>query len=1186
MKKMIGLILCISIIFGICAQGVVAAESFTFSGGNVGIAGEISAEEFAEKVSTMLEKGNNNVIFNEPDREFSTARLIVKSAHSINTLNAVSVISGFDDLWILQFESPEDAKAAFNYYKGRPGIQFAEPDKAVSVLSVPGEKVSGRSVDFSYISWGSTHIGMEDLNNTLKPNLSQYKDVCIAVVDTGIDHNHEYLKGRVEPTRINTSGSGTRNSSMDDNGHGTQVAGVIVDATLENITIKPYKVLDKHGNGTLASLAAGINCAVKDGVDVINVSVGFYEESEVLKSAVANAQEKEIIVVSAAGNDNTDTPMYPSSYDSVIRVAAVNEQNVAANFSNYGNITIAAPGVSIMSTTINNGYYIGSGTSLASPLVAAVAGVILSVNANASPEDVEEILVDSAIGSFEPSAKIHLGAGVLSAPSLLHLTQNEKTEAPVFSHSTAIHTESFDLTLSCETPDSVIYYTTNETVPGKNNPDSIIYDSPIKVDKTTKILAVAYSEGRYRSSISDFSAIVAPYVSDDELTVDENGVITAYSGTKTSISIPESINGITVRKLGDGVFKAKGLTELILPDTLTAVGKESVAENPDLKTVMAQGLTEIDEKAFYNCIWLKNIYFGNISRIGEYALYNVCSKAYAMRESSFGLTLNNLAEIPEGAFMGSALSEANIDVPLTLHKNAFAGCNALVNINFENLEAMDDGAFKGLTSLREVTIKKLTEVPKGAFSTCEFLSHLHLPDVKKVNSNAFENCINLNVIDIPLAEFIYSNAFSGCDSLSHLYLPSLESFEEEAYTQTNVIPQFPKNILLFYAPKLENTLNMMFANCRELLLVYLNNATHLAPNTFFNCNKIFYVDLRSIKYIDQFAFNNCKITAIDARNLVSTKSLPSHSGIILSNEFVESQYTAENLTVYGTPGTYVERYCKHKNYTFIGIPIIINEIPKYITENSEMITVEAIGFDLEYQWFWNGKNSTEGGTPIKGATEKSYIFTQDDTAPFYYCQITHHDIDKEVVIYTDIIVKDSVHADYTAYNEAVKTAKAIDRNLYVNIEILDEALAVDVSGRYSCEQDFVDAQTKAIYDAIENLKHNGVQRLVLNITDDDLAFGQRAKLTYTVTPSNATYQGIKWSCDKNKKVILLNKNGYIRCISDGTAVIKGEVINPDGETITAYITVDCEMTILEKLLSYMFRPMWLIIYALSSDRIK
>jgi hypothetical protein len=245
----------------------------------------------------------------------------------------------------------------------------------------------------------------------------------------------------------------------------------------------------------------------------------------------------------------------------------------------------------------------------------------------------------------------------------------------------------------------------------------------------------------------------------------------------------------------------------------------------------------------------------------------------------------------------------------------------------------------------------------------------------------------------------------------------------------------------------------------------------------------------------------------------------------------------------------------------------------------------AIGFDLEYQWYWNSKKSTDGGTPISGATENAYTFTDSDTAPFYYCKITHHDIDKDIVIYSNIITKDSTPADFTAYNEAVKAAQAVDRSLYKNIEILDEALAVDVYGKFSCEQDFVDAQTKAIYDAIAALRHNGVETIIISAAEIQCKPFELLPLNYMIYPEDAIYDGITWSCEQNKDVVLLNKNGYVRIIGYGQAVIKGEITNPDGEVISATTTINIEMSALDKFVSTIFKPFWILIYAMSGQRI-
>lgn len=1187
MKKLLCILICFCITISACSSGAVAAyDSITISGGNTAASNEVTANEFAEDVSELIESNKNLEYYHasDCDGEFETARLIVKSAHNIDIRNATGIVSGYDDLWVLQYETPEDAKAAYDYYKDRPGIQFVEADKKVQLCSSSSEMISTAAVDFDNISWGTASSGLLMLKYELKPNLDRYKTVSIAVVDTGVNAKHEYLEGRVEPTKINTSSSGTRNSSDDDNGHGTQVASIIADATLNNVIIKPYKVLDKHGTGTFASVAAGINCAVKDGVDVINLSLGFYEHSETLKAAVDNAYEKDIIVVSSAGNDNTDSPSYPSSYPNVIRVAATNQNNVAANFSNYGDIDIAAPGVSVMVANFKSGYVSASGTSLASPLVASAMAVIKCIIPDASSEDIINIIKNNALESFEPNAQLHLGAGVLRVPSLYEIINQEKTVAPTFSHTPSIYNSEFNLTIFCATPDSVIYYTTDETVPGKDNPSSKIYTSPILIDKTTKLLAVSYSDEKFRSHISEFYAIVAPLESENEFEINSEGKILSYSGTSQSLTVPDSINGITVKAIGDGVFKSKGLTEVILPKTVISVGTESFAENPDLKTVIANGLTSIGDSAFYNCIWLKNIFFGELTDVGAYSFYGVCSKAFELRESTFSLKIQNLTHIPEGAFKNSGISEVNIDVRVTVDEDAFEGCDGLVNVNLEHLETINEGAFKGLLSLKEVTIKKLGIVPKGLFNSCEKLEHIHLPDAKYVDSNAFENCASLNLVELPLAETVYSNAFNGCNSLYQLNLQSAKGFEKEAYSSPDA-PPLPKNLLVFRAPKFEKTVPLMFADCPYLLIATFEGATEIASRTFYGCKYIIYLDIQNVKYIGANTFENCVIMVVNARNLISTKSLPNDSGIILSNEFVESEVTATNLTVYGTPGTYIERYSKYKGYTFIGIPFILTNVPEQITEESEIVTIDVIGFNTTYQWYWNTKKSTEGGTPIKDADGYTYIFTSEDTAPYYYCEITHHDTDKDVVIYTDIITKDSTPADYTDYNKAVEAAKAVDRSIYINIGILDEALAVDVSGKYSCEQNIVDAQTKAIYDAIASLKHNGAKELIIKISDENIRLFDVEKLNYFISPTDADCSEIKWSSEQNGKNILVYKNGRVRCIDSGEAVIKGEVINPDGEIISATITVKCQITIIDTILAKIFKSLWLLHYKYTNFKI-
>lgn len=1188
MKKIICASLCLLLAFGTSA-------SIVFAVTNENIQNNLTAEEFAYEISGLLmsvEESENlpGKAASECDDdcgEFETARLIVKSENKIDILNAESVINGYDGIWILQFENSQDAAEAYEYYSTRAGIEFVEPDKPIKStdpINTDDNPISINETD-GYLSWGPEHIGMDRFNKDILENVSFVSDTVVAVVDTGVDSDHPLLDGRVIPTKINTSASGIRYSSEDDHGHGTRIAGIIADSTLDNVYIKPYKVMDKWGNGTVITVAAGINCAVKDGVDVINVSIGFEENSETLKNAIRNAEENDIVVVGAAGNDASDTVFYPASYSSVIKVTAINKENVFANFSSYGNgVDIAAPGVDIITTDMGGGLANVKGTSFAAPFVAAAAAAIISVEPHASAEDVALIIIASAVEINEFESEEKFGNGILfmpeSASELMHI---EKTKAPYFSHTSAYYTESIDLEIFCDEPNSVIYYTTDRTVPSKLNPSSKVYNgTPVTLSETTILLAVAYSENKYRSSVANFSAFIIPYADENELTVDESGTLLSYSGSATNITIPETVNGIKIKKIGENVFSGSDITEIVFSKAVTEIGNSAFLNCENLRTISAYNASKIGENALYGCINLRNIYLGELSEIGKYSFYNSGKNQFTVEERSFSLNLKKLTSIPEGAFMGSSISSAELGYVDKIEKNAFADCNALVSVNAKGISNLSNGVFRGCLSLADVDIINMSYIPAGTFSTCINLLRVNLPNVTIVNSNAFENCISLGAITLEKAETVFSNAFSGCSSLRAIILPSMTGFENKYNPNLVIIPSFPSSLETFSAPKLEKTVSNMFFNSKNIKSIYLDSVKEIAPSTFNECHNIFFLDISGIESVSANAFNNCTIEFIDARNLQTTADMPDNSGILLSNNFIESADSAVNLTVYGTPNTFVERYAKYKGYGFVPIPLIYNKIPEYVTENSETIYIRAVGFDLTYQWYSNTVESTEGGTPIEGATTSSYTFTEADKAPYYYCIMTQKDMESVSTIATHIITKDTTPADYTAYNEAVKKANELDRSIYENIFILDSALEVDVSDRYSCEQDIVDGQTQAILDAILRLKIKTVKSVSLYATETELSIFEGSEIIVVTNPDDVPYESMELYSN-NQDIILVSQNGYVRCVGNGTATVHARITNLDGSVAEGSITFVCNHTFWGIILGDLLRPIFKLGYFIETS---
>jgi len=189
-----------------------------------------------------------------------------------------------------------------------------------------------------------------------------------------------------------------------------------------NNPIMPVKVLDASGSGSTYDVAMGIIWAADNGAKVINLSLGNYADAQFLHDAIRYAYDKDVVLVSACGNDNTEQPGYPAAYPEVLAVAATDANRNKASFSNYGDyIDVAAPGVSIASTYPDNQYAALSGTSMASPHVAALAALIRSVNPALTNKEVMDILQQSAEDIGPPGKDIYFGYGQIDVRRALQM---------------------------------------------------------------------------------------------------------------------------------------------------------------------------------------------------------------------------------------------------------------------------------------------------------------------------------------------------------------------------------------------------------------------------------------------------------------------------------------------------------------------------------------------------------------------------------------------------------------------------------------------------------------------------------------------------------------------------------------------------------------------------------------------
>lgn len=241
--------------------------------------------------------------------------------------------------------------------------------------------------------------------------------VKVAVLDTGIQASHPDLNV-VGGYSVFTD-SANNNPYIDGNGHGTHVAGTVaaLDNTIgvlgvaPNVQLYAVKVLNNSGSGSYDGIAKGIEWAVNNGMDIVNMSLGGSASSSILENMCNVAYNRGVLLVAAAGNSGNSSGTgnnvgYPAAYNSVIAVAATDSNNNRASFSSTGpQVELSAPGASIYSTYPSTTYATLSGTSMASPHVAGVAALIKQAKPNYSNVQLRQCLRNSALplGSGTPN---------------------------------------------------------------------------------------------------------------------------------------------------------------------------------------------------------------------------------------------------------------------------------------------------------------------------------------------------------------------------------------------------------------------------------------------------------------------------------------------------------------------------------------------------------------------------------------------------------------------------------------------------------------------------------------------------------------------------------------------------------------------------------------------------------------
>jgi subtilisin family serine protease len=368
--------------------------------------------------------------------------------------------------------------------KDNPNIEYIEPNYIYSIndFEIASDIIYDK--DLSPVSTTSTTVPDDPLysqqTNITQTNIddvwNEYTtgdgSQIVAILDTGVDYTHPDLEANIwiNEAELNgvegydDDGNGyvddirgwdfinNDNAPLDDNMHGTHVAGIVgavggngigVAGAAWNVKLMPIKVFQSNGAGNSSTIAEGVNYATANGATIQNMSFGSYAESSTLKSALENAYASSLLV-GAAGNDGIcigpgvcpnkipSAPLYPGAYTFVLGVEDGNgiydnydqDGPIYSGYSNFLNYEVKAPGSAIMNTVPNGGYRALTGTSMATPLVAGAMALYMQQK----PDDSKKLIFGNLINTSGQNVDIKAAIDVVPTPVLKVLSADIKDE--------------------------------------------------------------------------------------------------------------------------------------------------------------------------------------------------------------------------------------------------------------------------------------------------------------------------------------------------------------------------------------------------------------------------------------------------------------------------------------------------------------------------------------------------------------------------------------------------------------------------------------------------------------------------------------------------------------------------------------------------------------------------------------
>lgn len=727
MKKRLSVLLSIIIVLSICAPltSVMAEE-----------ARKQSVLKTGKEIAALCSEYDNYNELDSTDEQTINTRLIVKSDDKIEEYDAIDSVYGFGYAF-LQYADDESAEFAKTQYENAG--YTADYDSVITTSSTSIGSSGNWSDEWAYEETDAVSA------------LDYYKlraklNINIAVVDSGINYNHELFKNRIERTKVDFS-TDASGDERDTSGHGTKVAGAIAKSTPSNVKLFAYKIFNKNSKGTSSEAVAALSYIkqLKNKPDIINCSFSTGSLGTVINELV----DMGVTVVAAAGNDGKEVYQQPAIFDSVITVAATNQYGYAWSSSSYGScVDISAPGVGVYTANFpgNNTYAQFPGTSMATPLVSAAAAYVLMEHRSYTPEQVKQEIIATAT-PFKKSDCYNdrYGAGIVNFSNIINGTRCKDVTANLQS---GVYRDSISVELKCANTLADIYYTTDGTLPTKENGTK--YTEPFTVSESERVTAVAFA--RAGTPFKSKFTYLDYYILKDgesEFIVDNYNCLKAYLGNDTNITIPDTIDGIEIYGIAKYCFKNSNIESVTLPDKRLS----------------------IEDEAFYGCKNLKNINLSKVTYIGPYAFANCTSLTDKADFSS-------VERVDETGLAYTYFKTINLPECTNIGQLAFEGSKA-ENIIFGKLERTSNAAFYNCSNLKKLYIPKVKSFSSNNTRSCNSIELIFAPSVKYLTLDVTHD---INVYcDLLLSAQIENPSKYNCNIITQSYAPGLKDVDNSLY---------------------------------------------------------------------------------------------------------------------------------------------------------------------------------------------------------------------------------------------------------------------------------------------------------------------------------------------------------------------------------------------------------------------